>query len=1086
MSSQFYARYIPPKPHKSKQASFPSKAPKVPERAQEEPASKPARREKKKRKHNDESERQAELEVELGSEILAEAPGGDGNVAGAVKEKNDDDRNQKKKKRKHDKAAQAELEVSLGSTILAGVPGGDENVAGAVHQEPAKKRKKKRKLEEEEAQAEAGVDVGSEIFAETAGGDETKARVLKDQAVEKKIKNKRRLDGEAQAEVEGDVGSEILAEVLGGDGNGVRALNGELSKERKKKKRRKHAEQEAQAELEVDVGSEILAEAPSNDGNVGVAANGESTKKHKKKQEYKEEEERAEHEVDIGSEILAEAPGGDENVVGAVEEAVPTEVVEPPAKKQKRKKEKRRRSETEDAETGAENDAEAQEDDKENKKHKGVFAKFQKSSRRAENLKKAMEKQEPVVEQEGANEPELHGTFVQLSARYKMLTEQEDLVPLPQPDPVPDNVEMPTFSTLPTWLLKPVTVPSTQMIPFEGMGIHPKLVQRLSDKGYHDAFAIQAAVLPLLLPGQKHYFGDICVSAVTGSGKTLAYILPMVESMRTSSHYTRLRSIVVVPTRELVSQVREVAELCVSGTGLKVGTAVGSHTLAAEQEALVNKGQRYDPAKAKELEDRANKRVIRGEDEDDVLLDDAIAPEMLPFHVPEYSSKVDILICTPGRLVEHINSTQGFHLNDLEWLVIDEADRLLDESFQEWVDVVIGTLEAEKPPEKKSARDRIMDTFWEPREPRYVRKIILSATMTRDLQKLGGLKLRRPVLVSVARDTETREGEDAMAGAEDGSESFELPPALKEWAVPVEEAGNKPLILLRLLEDKISRAASAHRKSGPVDATDIDIEGEISSDSSDSYPDSDSDSDSGSDSLSADASSSNTSNNIFDNEPPNAEDNADLNISATPTYQNPLRAPSTVLVFTSANENATRLSHLLTHLAPHLASSISTLTKSSTSSAGRKVLSAFRSSINSHSLRNSDTTLRILIATDRAARGLDLPELGHVVNYDMPHSVTSYVHRVGRTARAGRQGQAWTLVEAREAWWFWNKVVRSGEARRTGEVERVRVEAVGKGQNEEELKERYELALGRLKEAVEREGKRVEKKESRKEGKKSK
>ena len=59
-------------------------------------------------------------------------------------------------------------------------------------------------------------------------------------------------------------------------------------------------------------------------------------------------------------------------------------------------------------------------------------------------------------------------------------------------------------------------------------------------------------------------------------------------------------------------------------------------------------------------------------------------------------------------------------------------------------------------------------------------------------------------------------------------------------------------------------------------------------------------------------------------------------------------------------------------------------------------------------------TLELLIATDVAARGLDIGHLSHVVNYDVPSAPEAYVHRIGRTGRAGREGVAITLAEPRE------------------------------------------------------------------------
>ncbi|HBP88928.1 MAG TPA: heavy metal transporter, partial [Nitrospiraceae bacterium] len=62
----------------------------------------------------------------------------------------------------------------------------------------------------------------------------------------------------------------------------------------------------------------------------------------------------------------------------------------------------------------------------------------------------------------------------------------------------------------------------------------------------------------------------------------------------------------------------------------------------------------------------------------------------------------------------------------------------------------------------------------------------------------------------------------------------------------------------------------------------------------------------------------------------------------------------------------------------------------------------------------------LLVATDVAARGLDIPHVSHVVNYDVPSSPEAYVHRIGRTGRAGRGGEAITLVESRERWLLQN------------------------------------------------------------------
>jgi Superfamily II DNA and RNA helicases len=71
-----------------------------------------------------------------------------------------------------------------------------------------------------------------------------------------------------------------------------------------------------------------------------------------------------------------------------------------------------------------------------------------------------------------------------------------------------------------------------------------------------------------------------------------------------------------------------------------------------------------------------------------------------------------------------------------------------------------------------------------------------------------------------------------------------------------------------------------------------------------------------------------------------------------------------------------------------------------------------------NSFRSGQTEL--LVATDVAARGLDIPSVSHVVNYDLPMSPEGYVHRIGRTGRAGREGAAITVIEPREQRLLWN------------------------------------------------------------------
>lgn len=234
-------------------------------------------------------------------------------------------------------------------------------------------------------------------------------------------------------------------------------------------------------------------------------------------------------------------------------------------------------------------------------------------------------------------------------------------------------------------LLHPLTVPhaltTAQIISFshtvplpesssstssDPVPISSRVLQRLKDLQISSFFAVQTAVIPFLLPppidspnGASTVAGlyplfkqrDVCVSAPTGSGKTLSYVVPIVEVLQ-KRVVTRLRALVILPTRDLVSQTRETFEAVAKGTGLKVrwlmrvppscrlihdpdclrvflffqlATVTGSQSFSTEQSYLV------DPLTGQSL--------------------------------------VDILVCTPGRLMDHLAGTTGFSLRDLRFLV---------------------------------------------------------------------------------------------------------------------------------------------------------------------------------------------------------------------------------------------------------------------------------------------------------------------------------------------------------------------------------------------------------------------------------
>jgi ATP-dependent RNA helicase DDX51/DBP6 len=695
-----------------------------------------------------------------------------------------------------------------------------------------------------------------------------------------------------------------------------------------------------------------------------------------------------------GGEVSEEkdvTPELNSEVVGAGDtEAEPTSVVE--ERKPKREKKKKRKQEDDP-------DVEILdgEEDRIRRRHKSVFDKVEKALRPKDAVEDASEEEEAEPEVE-------HG-----------------LEPLPQPEPVIFDESKLTYETLPPWLASPVRVGPDITRPFTELGIAPESSKILETKGFKDAFAVQTAVLPLLLPSPDRQ-GDVVVAAPTGSGKTLSYVLPMVHDI-SKGRVTRLRALIVLPTRDLVQQVQHAFEACTAafaihgGKRVKIGTAMGNRVFKEEQSVIMGEEQRYDPQGYEQYLQKQNRPVSledsEDEEDDDLKLE---RTQPLPSHVVAHESKVDILICTPGRLVEHITKTPGFSLDYVRWLIVDEADKLLAQDFQQWLDIVTEKLSVGKP----GARD------FPGSNKSGVRKVILSATMTRDLSLLNGLKLSRPKLIVV---------EGTKAGEQN------LPSLLKEFAIKIREPSLKPLYLVDLLQSKHMAAINQDT------ADEVAVASETSESESSA---SESDSEAESDSSSSDEDDSDSDERTQSDEPkPKTKQTTATSTARKPTL------PTTVLIFTKSNEAALRLSRLLALLTPNLAALIGTLTSSTKTSRRARTLRAF-----------AQGKLRILVASDLVSRGIDLLNLEHVINYDMPISETSYVHRVGRTARAGRKGCAWTLVEHAEARRFWRDFAGEGKGAvtsigREGVVERVRV---GEDEFGEERVKVYEKALERLRE----------------------
>ncbi|KAF2276272.1 DEAD-domain-containing protein [Westerdykella ornata] len=190
---------------------------------------------------------------------------------------------------------------------------------------------------------------------------------------------------------------------------------------------------------------------------------------------------------------------------------------------------------------------------------------------------------------------------------------------------------------------------------------------------------IQARAIPLALKGH-----DILGAAKTGSGKTLAFIVPVLENLYRLQHVgmdAGLGALIISPTRELAIQIFDVLrKIGKHGHMFAAGLIIGGKSLEAERQAL---------------------------------------------------SRMNILVGTPGRILQHLSQTVAFNVDDLKMLVLDEADRILDMGFQRDVDAIIEYLPKER------------------------QTLLFSATQSKKLSDLARLSLQEPEYVSVHAEDRT-------------------------------------------------------------------------------------------------------------------------------------------------------------------------------------------------------------------------------------------------------------------------------------------------------------------------------------------
>ena len=217
--------------------------------------------------------------------------------------------------------------------------------------------------------------------------------------------------------------------------------------------------------------------------------------------------------------------------------------------------------------------------------------------------------------------------------------------------------------------------------PYSQLSLAPSLAKAVAEMGYENMTPIQEQAIPVVLTGK-----DVMGAAQTGTGKTAAFSLPLLqrllkhENPSTSPARHPVRALVLLPTRELADQVAQQIKLYAKYTQLRSTVVFGGMDMKP-QTAELKKG-------------------------------------------------VEVLVATPGRLLDHIEA-KNVVLNQVEYVVLDEADRMLDIGFLPDLQRILSYL------------------------PKTRTTLLFSATFSPEIKRLAGSYLQDPITIEVARPNET-------------------------------------------------------------------------------------------------------------------------------------------------------------------------------------------------------------------------------------------------------------------------------------------------------------------------------------------
>ena len=491
------------------------------------------------------------------------------------------------------------------------------------------------------------------------------------------------------------------------------------------------------------------------------------------------------------------------------------------------------------------------------------------------------------------------------------------------PDPLPSNAPL-----------------NAALSTFTSLGLSPYLSTHLiQNLNLTSPTAIQKAAITQLLREDS----DAFIQAETGSGKTLAYLLPILQRMMALSNAPQsfpiegtnsagkerkdemkisrssgLFALILAPTRELTHQISAVLTRLLRPIPWLVAGTVTGGAVKNHEKARLRKG-------------------------------------------------LNILVATPGRLVDHLDNTKVLDVGDVRWLVLDEGDRLMELGFEEDIKGIIQKLERRK--DEKMGEGRLRRKIEGLPENRTT--VMCSATLKMGVQKLGEISLKEAIHIKADLGLST-DTENPTSNKQEAKQAAFLAPAQLKQSYIVVPPKQRLATLAALIRRTFARKGSVTKAIVFLSCADsVDFHFHAFS--------------------------------RKEAQPPRETTSSDQNTrSSKPHNSLGTQQASTPKELADTTRNSEKpesptiapVSSLASPSNPHLTlyelhGSLSQPLRTSTL----------------HSFTRSSNPC-ILFCTDVASRGLDLPNIDLVIEYDPPFSADDHLHRVGRTARAGKEGRA--------------------------------------------------------------------------------